>query len=249
MYGLFNFIYTMKRRYSSADLGATYGSAYQRNKRRQAAIKRRRLKSTPNGAITQTAVQRGYTGRAIEAKWRDAGLATYACNTTGSITHIDVVQQGNSINQREGRGFQITSIAVKGYCIADSAATVQMVAAYLVWDNQPNKALAGINDILNGTSPFSWSNRENTQRFTILKKWVRTLEGTDAGTVGKSTFKIDWWKKTTKLNLQAACTTNDTLGTIGGRVTGALLFITVGDQVAGTGDANIKCNFRIGFKD
>jgi len=197
-------------------------------------------------------VKRGFVSAAgADAKYHEVGAAVYGLNTTGSITHLDIVPQGTTVLTRVGKSYQINTIQIRGYVQADSAATVNMVAMYLVWDNQPNKALAAINDVINGTNPYSFSRRENVARFTILKKWIRVLEGNNAagGQTGKTTFVIDYYKKVKNRGLIAQCTSADTTGVIGNRINGALLLITVGDSIAGTSDANANLTMRLGFND
>lgn len=194
-------------------------------------------------------VNRGFLGAAGEAKYFDIASGTLPLNTTGSISHLDIVPTGTTVNSRDGRKFKNNSFQIRGIAAADTATTVTSGAMYLVWDRQPNKALASITDVLDSASSVSFAKRENAQRFKIIKKWRWVFAGNSstpatAGTI----FDIDDYVKLPE-ECVAECTTADTTGAIGNRVTGALLLITVGSKAAGTDDANVTITTRVNFVD
>lgn len=186
-----------------------------------------------------------------EGKYFDIASGTLGLNTTGSITHIDVVPVGSTVNSRDGRKFKNTSMQIRGVALSDSTTATSTGAMYLVWDRQPNKALAGITDVLDSVSSYSFAKRENTQRFKIIKKWRWTFNGNNT-TAGQQTsntsYDIDDYVRLPP-ECVAECTTADTTGVIANRVTGALLLVTVGNQPAGTADANVIVTTRVNFVD
>lgn len=196
-------------------------------------------------------VQRGFLGAAGEAKYFDIASGTLPLNTTGQISHIDIVPTGTTVNSRDGRKFKNTSVQIRGVALSDSTTATSTGAMYLVWDRQPNKALAGITDVLDTASSYSFAKRENAQRFKIIKKWRWVFNGNNT-TAGQQTsntsYDIDDYVKLPD-ECVAECTTADTTGAIGSRVTGALLLVTVGNQVAGTADANVIIGTRVNFVD
>jgi hypothetical protein len=132
---------------------------------------------------------------------------------------------------------------------SDATTTVSQAANYLVWDRQPNKALAAITDVLDSISSYSFPKRENAQRFMIIKQWRQAFAGnttTPAASIINAV--VDDYVK-----LPAECvtcyTSADTTGVIGDIITGALLFISVGDLAAGTADAQSNLGFRVNFRD
>lgn len=195
--------------------------------------------------------QRGFLGAAGEAKYFDITAGALALNTTGSISHLDIVPTGTTVNSRDGRKFKNTSVQIRGQAQADTTTTVCNGAMYLVWDRQPNKALAAVTDVLDTANSNSFAKRENSQRFKIIKKWRWAFAGnqTTAGQqVSTTNFDIDDYVRLPD-DCIAECTTADTTGAIGNRVTGALLLVTVGNTAAGTADANVVIGTRVNFVD
>lgn len=194
-------------------------------------------------------VARSYTLSQSDAKFFDIGSAAYACNTTGSVTHLDIIPQGTTISSREGKAYRVKSITVRGYIASDTACVYAGYLCYLIWDKQPNKALAGLTDILETASSSSFLKRENAARFVPLKKWAGVVVGnTTTPTTGDELCHIDDYVRFPK-NLVANCTSADNTGVIGNRVNGALLLVTVGDVAAGNTDCNLITSFRINFTD
>lgn len=184
-----------------------------------------------------------------EPKFVDTASASYACNSTGSITHISIVPTGSTVNSRDGKNFKLTSAQLRGVWAVDTASTLVQGMALLVWDKQPNKALAGITDVLDSASSYSFIKRENAQRFRIIRKWRFASSGNSTTpATGRETQDIDEYVKL-PANCIAQCTSADATGVIGNRVTGALLLVTVGDIGAGTADLNFNVGIRTNFVD
>lgn len=199
---------------------------------------------------TGAQIPRGFvTVLAQESKYFDVAFAVFAANTTGDIRHIDPITQGDAVTQRQGKSWQNRNIQIRGKLTADTASIMTHVAMYLVWDRQPNKALATIVDVLDTVAPTSFMRRENKGRFLTIKKWQRAVIGNStAPATGREMAIIDKWVKLPE-ECVAQCTAADTTGAIGNRVTGALLFLTLSDVVSGNTDASFGVQFRIGFKD
>ena len=116
-----------------------------------------------------------------ENKYIDIAHASYANDTTGSVTHLSVVPQGDSVNSRDGRKFMLTNVNIRGWIEQNSTAVWNNPVNLLVWDKQPNKALAAITDILDSIHPSSQNKRENASRFMILRRWDMVLTGKNDG--------------------------------------------------------------------
>lgn len=194
-----------------------------------------------------------------EAKYVDVGAGTtsYACNVNGLVTHVSAVAQGSTVNQRVGRKYQPTAFHLRGQLVAGSTCITNISCIYLVWDEQPNKALAAISDILQvgiggaGSSDMcSLPVMENVQRFKILRKWRYKMCSSSAGTNQDSAviYDIDEY---VKLPRDCVCvpTTADTTGAIGNTITGALLLVTCGSAAAGTAAGLLTANYRLHFRD
>lgn len=192
---------------------------------------------------------RGFLGSAGENKYVDVAATTYACDTTGTVTHISVVPQGDSVNARDGRKFALTTVQIRGKTTTGSTATYAQGTLALVWDKQPNKALAAVTDILDTAHSDSMNKRENASRFMVLRRWDLMLTGkNDGSTVGGFARNFDKFVRLPR-GLIAECTPADATGEIGNRVTGALLLLTVGSMPAGTSACSYVVSLRVGFKD
>ena len=228
-----------------------YRSKYRSVKRigmsaRKAYLPRRFVRRFP-----RRGVQRPVTAKLADSKYFDVAGATYGCNTTGSITHLDIVPQGTTVTTREGKSFRLTSVWARGSIDTLATTVLTDVLCMLVWDRQPNKALAAITDVIDVVTADSFTKRENAGRFKILKKWSMSMVGVSSGSGGGgiSNHRVDDYVKMPP-DCVAVCTNADTTGAIGNRISGALLLVTAGDQVAaGTVSANLISGFRIGFKE
>lgn len=201
-------------------------------------------------AATGAQIPRGFvTALAADSKYFDVAANAYAFNTTGAVTHLDIVPQGDTVSQRQGKSWQNTNLQIRGHIFNDTAAVYNQIAMYIIWDRQPNKALAGITDILDAATSYSFMKRENKGRFLCIKKWQRVLIGnTTTPATGREAIVIDKWIKLPQ-ECVAQATAADTTGAIGNRVTGALLLAVVGSTAGGTADASSILQFRVGFKD
>lgn len=194
-------------------------------------------------------VPRGFVGQAGEAKYVDIANTTYALNTTGSINHISIVPQGTTVTSRVGRKCELKYLQVRGAFLTKSTTTFAAYAAYIVWDQQPNKTLPAITDVLDAANAAALPKRENVQRFRILRKWSGVFMGNSTTpSTGAEAVRIDEYFRLPK-GLVIIPTTADTTGGIGDIITGALYLITVGDLAAGTADGNMNVTMRLGFSD
>lgn len=212
-------------------------------------------KSRASGGVQ---IPRGFvTPLAMDAKfWDPAANTTVTLATGGNVAHLDPIPIGSAVNQRIGKTWQEINFQFRGRAFAGVGAVLNHVAIYLIWDRQPNKALATVGDILADPTKetTAFMNRENKARFVTIKKWQRVLIGNTqplaAGVnyCGREAFVIDKWIK-----LPEECVANasvgDTTGQIGNRTTGALLLLTIGDKATGNTAASLTYNYRIGFKD
>lgn len=206
------------------------------------------IDDVPRPALTRM-VPRGFVGGRGDAKFLDTAVAVYALNTTGSITHISPVPQGTTVNQREGKAFRCTSVNVRGQCFNNTTSALNAVAMYLVWDYQPNKVLPAITAIFDTVNAYSFPSRENNERFKVIKKFYTSLIGVfSAPTNGQMAEPIDEYVRLPE-DCNVLCTSADTTGAIGNTIQGALYWITMGNNAAGTADADCEVGFRLNFTD
>jgi hypothetical protein len=194
-------------------------------------------------------IPRGFVGSLGDKKFLDTANATYPLNSTGSITHLTPVPQGDTVSSRQGKSFRCTSVGIRGAIVADATAVVNAWGVYLVWDYQPNQALPAITAIFDTISPYSFPNRSNDLRFKIIRKFLDvTVGNSTTPTTEKVALFIDEFVKL-PVDSNVLCTSGDTTGVIGNTIMGALYLITMGSGVAGTADANAIISIRVNFTD
>jgi len=241
---------TTKRLQAAARRDAFLGA-----KQRQANVKQGAVAALARAAMEGAGnrqVPRGFVGVIGEAKYVDVANAAYNCDSTGSLAHISIVPQGTTVNSRVGRKCELSYVQLRGEVTNGSTAKVSSWALYLVWDEQPNKALAAINAVLDGSDTYSFPKRENVQRFKIIRKWTGVCCGnntTAAQQTSNTTVRIDEYVRLPK-GLVIVPTTADTTGAMADIITGALLFVAVGNNgTAGTSAPTATLTMRVGFRD
>lgn len=184
---------------------------------------------------------------AQETGYVDLALASYAADTTGTITLVATIAQGASVNQRIGKKVTYKSVQIHGQVYAGTAGTVTQATCLLVYDKRPTGSLPNITDVLNSASTFSFNNDTNSGRFRILRRWDFELLGNittpATGLEGQPFHEF--------VNLKGYPVTYKAAGTgaIGDIEEGAVYFITVGVTAAGTGAASVSAGFRTRFLD
>jgi len=116
-----------------------------------------------------------------ELKFLDTVQAASAVGTAGGNVLINGIIQGDDFNMREGRKVTWTSLLFRGTIFATDAAnlpTGDVVRVMVVWDNQPNAALAAVTDVLATASYESAMNLNNRDRFMVISDKFYTVEAT-----------------------------------------------------------------------
>lgn len=182
-----------------------------------------------------------------DAGYKDLAVASYALDTTGSITLIATIAQGVSVEQRVGKKAVYKSLQMRGNFNAGTAGTVSDVAALIVYDRKPTAALPAITDILVSANSRSFLNDVNSDRFQIVRRIDHTLIGNvTTPATGAEAFNLDEYidLKKRPVEFGAAGT-----GAIGDISKGALYLVTVGNLAAGTGAGSLAVGFRTRFID
>lgn len=120
-----------------------------------------------------------YRGADAELKFFDTNLSvtpSVAAAIPGTGGQINLVPQGTADNQRIGRKIVIKSIQLKGVALASPGALANygtVLYIYLLLDKQCNGAAALPTEIFTvNDASIALRNPDNSQRFTVLKKWV-----------------------------------------------------------------------------
>lgn len=181
-----------------------------------------------------------YGGRR-ELKYTDLTEANYRCTAAGTVTCLNLLQEGDDNTTRDGRQVTIKSVAIRGVLKPEDTLTQDTHARImLVWDNANNAAAAvpTIAQILaNGTTSNTFPLIDNANRFTIL--WDKSyavggVQSTATQAISKSpnVHVVKYYKK---LNLVTQYV--GTTGLISNIQNGSLLLVTIGDQA--TSDASV----------
>lgn len=192
---------------------------------------------------------------ASEGKFFDTVNGVQELVTAGSVSLLDQIAQGDSVNERDGQKWRDIAVQLRGSIKTDSTTTLALAKWMLVWDAQPNLALATVANILDansGSAPITQlPNRDGNRRFTILRSKTYTLGGNDttaAQQVSNGIHYIDEYVKLPKW-CEIQTTAADTTGAIGNRVSGALLLVNMSDQATGTTAPDMDWTTRVSFVD
>lgn len=184
-----------------------------------------------------------------EVGYKDVAFASYACDTTGSITLLNTVAQGAGNVQRLKKRIALKSLQCRGSFSGNSATINSNACIMIVYDKRPQGVTATINEILDSVSANSFNKDTNSGRFRILKRVTVNILG---GTASQSTIT----SRTTHmaefyLNLKGYPTVykEAATGAIADIEEGALYLVTVGDTAAGSTAAGIGAGFRLRYDD
>jgi len=185
-----------------------------------------------------------------ELKYLDLAYSqAYVFDTTGTVTALNLVAEGDDNISRNGRQIQIASVEVIGKANpVDGSTTPDFCRLMLIYDSQTNGALPAITDILAASTSNSFLNLDNRDRFHIIadhKFVIGGLSTTATQTYAQSpTLElIDIHRK-----LALHTTFKGTTGAIASIATGALLLVSIGDVPPNDG-ALAGVSTRIRFTD
>ena len=215
-------------------------NAFLKTLRESGAPRRNRA---PKGAIAP------FGGRK-ELKYVDVAQANYACNTTGSVTALNLIAVGDDNTTRDGRQVTIKSVQVRGSLYPeDGTTTPSKVRIMLVWDNAVNSgAIATIAQILTAATANSFPLIDNAQRFTILVDRTYTIGGVDTTAtqsyaMAPTVADVEIFKR-----IDAVTQYSGTTAAIGSIQNGGLLMVTIGSNGAGTA-VTFTAATRVRFTD
>lgn len=136
---------------------------------RRRRSKKRPFKSTMSSRVKGPIIQRG-----PELKVVDTSIANADITTTASITLVNGVAEGGSVNQRDGRMVKFKSVQFR--CLLQRLLNQEnrdAVRIALVWDNCPNGVIATAAQ-MGFASIFEFPEVTTKQRFTYLFNRVYT---------------------------------------------------------------------------
>lgn len=178
----------------------------------------------------------------------DTAVTSFNLSTTGSIVHINPVPQGVTTVTRVGKRIRMKSLQILGSAQAGSTGSILDCACMLVYDRRPNTVVAGISDILVSSTPNNFLNDTNSNRFRILKRWDFTLNGNTTTPTSNTTLDMTTYFK---FPAKYANVSYKALGTgaMDDIDEGAIYFLAVGGNAAGTSAGVCQLAFRLRFYD
>lgn len=187
-----------------------------------------------------------YAPKSSDTGHVDLALATYACDTTGSITLVATIPQGATDVSRVGKKAMYRSVQIRGRWTSNTACVVADAAAVLVYDRRPTGALPAITDILVAATAQAFNNSDNAGRFRIVRRWDKVFAGNSTTpTTGLEIQDADDFVKIIKPIVFKSVGS----GAIADIEEGALYFVTVGSATAGTGAVSCTVAFRTTFNE
>lgn len=196
-----------------------------------------------------------------ETKAVDLATAAYACDTTGTVTAINLIRAGSSFNNRIGRKIAMKSLYLTGsfqpqaagvsesYCRVVVVYDAQCNGALPTWANvftNYDQALGATSDVKAGV------NLDFRDRFRILADLRVIMPALAAGVVtgpAAPTATEVQIKEYRKLgNIEAQYKADSAPAVIGDVATGSLILLTFGDQAAASG-WNASISVRLRFTD
>jgi len=188
-----------------------------------------------------------------ELKVVDIASATYAANTTGSCTCLNLVAQGDDFNQRQGRKIILKSLYVRGFASSrDLTSGPNLARLIIFYDAQANGTTPVITDVLTAASSVSHLNLDNRDRFKILHDSQHAFgqvdtTATQAVGLGQGCYAIKEYIRIPKAFQNT--TYNAAGGTAGAIATGGLWMLIIGFQAGTSADSTYTLSTRTRFLD
>ena len=202
---------------------------------------------------------RPYQPRTSINKYENKALtganASSLCRQEGQVYHLDQIERGNQLGQALGQKHMVTAIHLRGTWKLPNNENYDRPGYYLVWDRQPNEALATPGDILDLTvggadCSVAFPNQDNGSRFIIIAKRESKAANTNVNDDQydpSMVWDVDEYHRLPR-NLVATKTLGSASGLIDNRVTGALLLLTFGKNTSVNSNP-LEFQFRVYFQD
>lgn len=186
-----------------------------------------------------------------EKKCVDVASATYLCDTTGSVTALNLIDEGTTESSRIGRRVQIKSVQLRGMVDpVDGSTSACFARVMLIWDKQVNGVIATIAQILSAATSNSFMNLDNRERFVVLmdKPFAVGAFSNVATTAYAQSPTVHAVNEYKQLPANSYTIYDGTGSGIGDINTGALYLVTIGNQAAGAG-ARLVATTRVRYTD
>lgn len=202
-------------------------------------------------------------GTRQEIKTVDLAPANYACDTTGTVTALNLMEAGADYNNRVGRRIAMKSLYLRGQFVAEgSPANQSYCRIIIVYDAQPNGSLPAWSDVVlsqtqvvgtTSSTVFDQINLNNRDRFKIVADITRVMPYTNNGgtAIGPDAphAKEQEVLEYRKLGgLETIYKNSSSPGVIGDISSGSLIMLTFGNQPSPDG-WSFSGSVRVRFQD
>jgi hypothetical protein len=188
---------------------------------------------------------RGPPSPVKEERYVDLAVATYVADTTGTITLLNGIAEGDDNNQRNGRGVSLKSVSINGFSFPTATTgTTQQHRLIVFYDNATNGAAPTIANLLSASNANAYPNPDYARRFTILVDHRQVL-GTNTAAISDQVVKQFEFN----IRLNCAQTFNGTGATVASVQAGSLWAVTLGTAPAGATAGTFNFATRVTFMD
>lgn len=184
---------------------------------------------------------------APERKYVDIAATSYIADTTGTVTALNLIDEGTGPSARVGRKVSLMSVQVRGIVRPTDAVTNGadcadcLARCMIVYDRQPSSAAAvpAITDILTASDAGAFINLNNRDRFKVIAEGLWKVGPRFLSTTATQAYAysgdngdvVNIYRKLSGIKSQYDGTGNG----IADLTTGSLLMVTLGSVAAGTG--------------
>lgn len=242
-----------KRKYGATAAGPALKKLKAQIRRNRAARSYRKVPASAPGPQAKIKGAIAAYGGRQELKYVDTALnaGTSVYDTTGLATPINLLAVGDDNTTRDGRQVTIKSVQIHGSAApVDNITNPCVIRTMVVWDNANNSASPTsaqlIALLLTAAGATTFPLVDNQNRFTIL--WdnhavIGPVNNTATQAIAGSPtiIPIEYYKKINQITQYSGTT-----AAIGSIQSGALWFITLGNQAAGAGalfDGHIRVRY------
>jgi hypothetical protein len=187
----------------------------------------------------------------VEIHYVDLATASYNADTTGTVTALNLIAEGNDNTTRLGRKALMRDVQIRGFASApanNAADITQQARIVLVWDNAASGALPAITDVLTAINNSAFINVNNVARFSVLHDRCYSL---GPNFVAATTSVADQTIKPVDINVRLRAPTefSGTAAAITSVQNGALLMLTMGSAANSASSAAVQVSTRVTFSD
>lgn len=175
-------------------------------------------------------------------KYVDTAGLFLAYDTTGTITLLNGIAEGDDNTTRNSRSSIMKSVAIRGEASIPLTGLPQKYRTLLVWDNAVNGALPTIATIMQTVNSFGFANIDYEKRYTILYDSTNVLGIYTAALADQVNKDVE-----AHVELNSITEFNGTGATIASIQNGAIYLVTLGSLGAGATAASLSVNCRVRF--